>query len=123
MLLSDWLIGFYQPQVMAAVYISFILYVFVGKTLALKSSAGLIILASLIGSISFFLITNAAVWAFGQMYEPDLSGLLQSYYYALPFFRNTLLGDLFYSGVLFAGYALIAKRISDPNPGRLASAL
>src|SRR3989338_480383 len=57
--------------------------------------------ASLLGSILFFLITNWAVWAFGELYTKDLGGLLMSYTMGLPFFRNTLLGDLFYVAVFF----------------------
>ncbi|MFH1326063.1 MAG: DUF6580 family putative transport protein, partial [Candidatus Falkowbacteria bacterium] len=30
--------------------------------------------------------------------------LMQSYYMAIPFFRNSLLGDLFYVGVLAGAY-------------------
>lgn len=56
---------------------------------------------SLAGSILFFLITNWAVWAFGELYTKDLGGLLMSYTMGLPFFRNTLLGDLFYVAVFF----------------------
>jgi len=57
--------------------------------------------ASLLGSILFFLITNWAVWAFGELYTKDVSGLIMSYGMGLPFFRNTLLGDLFYVCVFF----------------------
>jgi len=57
----------------------------------------------------FFLLTNGAVWLFGTMYSHDFSGLLQSYYMALPFWRNEILADLFYSGVLIGGYEMIKK--------------
>ena len=70
-----------------------------------------IALGTLAGSVIFFLLTNTAVWAFGTMYVHDLSGLFTSYYYALPFFRNELLGDLFYSGVLIGGYEMIKKLV------------
>jgi hypothetical protein len=58
---------------------------------------------SLAGSIIFFLVTNAAVWVvnMGDFYARNFSGLIMSYTYALPFFRNTVLGDLFYSFALF----------------------
>ena len=38
------------------------------------------------------------------MYSHDLAGQLSSYYNALPFFRGTLFGDLFYTGVFFGVY-------------------
>ncbi|USN53255.1 MAG: hypothetical protein H6760_03720 [Candidatus Nomurabacteria bacterium] len=59
---------------------------------------------TLLGSIVFYLVTNWAVWFFGTMYAHTFSGLIQSYTMALPFFRNTLIGDLFYTTVLFGGF-------------------
>ncbi|MBI2443285.1 MAG: hypothetical protein HYV40_05260 [Candidatus Levybacteria bacterium] len=57
-------------------------------------------------SVLFFLITNFGVWLMGTLYSRTLEGLLQSYIMGLPFFRNTLIGDFLYVGVLFGGYAL-----------------
>ena len=53
------------------------------------------------------MVTNYAVWQFSPWYEKSLAGLLESYTLALPFFRNTLLGDLFYSAVLFGAYEAV----------------
>lgn len=64
---------------------------------------GRILLGALAGSALFFFITNGAVWAIGQgaMYPHTLTGLTQAYVAGLPFFRNTIAGDLFYVGVFF----------------------
>jgi len=59
------------------------------------------------GSVGFYLLTNFGVWLQGGLYEPTLSGLMRSYINGLPFFRNTLLGDMFYVGALFGTYYLI----------------
>ncbi|MDO8509723.1 MAG: hypothetical protein Q7S24_01115, partial [bacterium] len=59
-----------------------------------------------------FITTNAAVWAWSGMYAPTASGLWLSYYNALPFWRNMLVGDLFYTAVLVGGYEL-ACRLND----------
>jgi hypothetical protein len=40
------------------------------------------------------------------MYEHTIDGLLFCYEMAIPFFRNTLLGDLFSSLVIFGMYDL-----------------
>jgi len=64
-------------------------------------------LASLVSSVLFFLITNFGVWATGTMYVKNLDGLLQSYAMGLPFFRNTVLSDLFYSFSFFYGYRFL----------------
>ncbi|MFA6426896.1 MAG: DUF6580 family putative transport protein [Candidatus Magasanikbacteria bacterium] len=100
MFLSDSIIGFYSWQIMASVYASFIatglLALWARKHKTFRTVLG----TTIFGSIIFFLATNAAVWAFGTMYVQNFSGLLQSYYMALPFFRNSLLGDLFFVGML-----------------------
>lgn len=102
MILSDVLIGFYSWKIMLVVYSSFALTGYLSTKI--RDSFAPILSVTLLSSIVFFLTTNAAVWAFGTMYSPDLSGLGQSYFMALPFFRNSLLGDLFYTGVLVGLY-------------------
>ena len=49
---------------------------------------------SLLSSIFFYLYTNFGWWIMLGMYEHTLSGLLRCYYMALPFFRNSLVGNL-----------------------------
>jgi hypothetical protein len=61
-------------------------------------------------SILFFLLSNGAVWVFSGMYPPTLSGLVQCYAAALPFLDKTVLGDLFWTGVLFGGAWLVQHR-------------
>jgi hypothetical protein len=58
--------------------------------------------ASLTSSISFFLLSNFAVWAAYDMYPKNFGGLLTSYTLALPFFRNAVQGDLLFTSVMFA---------------------
>jgi hypothetical protein len=58
-------------------------------------------------SIIFFLLSNGAVWAFSGMYPLSMSGLAQCYIAALPFLEKTVLGDLFWTGVLFGGAWLV----------------
>lgn len=67
-------------------------------------SGALPVVSTMIGSsILFFLASNGAVWAFSGMYPLDLAGLTQCYVLALPFLEKTMLGDLFWTGVLFGG--------------------
>jgi hypothetical protein len=101
MAITDTIIGFYQWQMMLAVYGSIILTGIIGMLLAKRRGAGSIFLASSGSSILFFLVTNWAVWAFGTMYPHTMSGLLQSYFMALPFFGNSIVGDVAYSLLLF----------------------
>ena len=102
MLVADIFIGFYNPYIMASVYGSFILIGLIGMWLKNNKTLPNIIGASLSGSIIFFIVTNFAVWAVPQSFYPHtLQGLLDSYVMGLPFFRNTIAGDLFYVGTFF----------------------
>jgi hypothetical protein len=65
----------------------------------------------LASSVLFFVLTNFGVWAFDALYPKTLEGLMACYVAAIPFFRNTLLGDLSYTVVLFGGFALLERRI------------
>ncbi|MBI2436321.1 MAG: hypothetical protein HYV41_01065 [Candidatus Magasanikbacteria bacterium] len=110
LLLSDAIIGFYSSKIMISVYLSFALVGFIGLWVREHKSFTTVFGGTVLGSIFFFLITNTAVWAFGTMYTLDFSGLMQSYYMALPFFRNSLLGDLFYTAVLVGVVEMVMWR-------------
>jgi hypothetical protein len=110
MVISDIFIGSYEPKLMVFVYGSFILCVILGLWLKNHKRWQTIFGASVLGSILFFFITNFAVWAFSSWYERSFSGITQCYLMALPFFRNSLLGDLFYVFSFFGIYEL-AKRL------------
>lgn len=101
MFCSDWLIGFYNLAIMATVYLSFGVSTLIGFWLRRRVSVGRVIASSLVGSVFFFLATNAADWGFGDWYAHTPAGLLKAYTLALPFFRNTVLGDLIYTGLAF----------------------
>ncbi len=64
---------------------------------------------SLTASISFFLVSNFAVWLVWNMYPKTLAGLVQCYVVGLPYFRRSLLGDLVFTAVFFAIPAVIAS--------------
>lgn len=104
---SDLIIGTYTWQVMMSVYLSFAAGFGVGFWLRRRVSASRLLAASLIASSLFFLVTNAAVWAFQTMYPHTLAGLGQAYVAGMPFFRNTLVGDLGYSGIFFGLRAVL----------------
>ena len=114
MLMSDIIIGFYNPKIMAAIYLSFILMGIIGLWVKKNKSLVSIGAGTLAGSIAFFLITNTAVWMFGTMYSPDLTGLISSFVNAIPFFRSTLLGNFFYVAVLVGSYELITWWAKKP---------
>lgn len=107
MILSDLIIGFDSLPLRVSVYGSFLIAILIGLWLKEHLNLKNLAISSLSASIIFFMITNFAVWAFGTMYTKDLSGLIEAYTLAVPFFRNTILGDLFYSGFFFGVYEFI----------------
>ncbi len=74
----------------------------IGYLLVSKVTAIRVVSASLISAISFFVVSNFAVWLFGTMYDKSFAGLLQCYTMAIPFFRGTLVSDLVFTPVLFS---------------------
>jgi hypothetical protein len=104
------------------IYASFLLYVFLGRWLCRNRGVMGIGLASLLGSLQFFLITNFGFWVTNEevFFPYTWQGLIQCYTVALAFFGGTLGGDLLYSGVLFGGYAL-ATRLATAPKARLLS--
>lgn len=106
MIVSDLVLGFHAT--MPFVYASFILTVCIGAVIR-SQSPGSLALRSLTGSVLFFLITNFGVWATGTMYAHTAAGLIQAYTLGLPFFRNTLIGYLFFTYAVFYGYLLFAN--------------
>jgi hypothetical protein len=77
--------------------------------------------ASLVASVSFFLISNFMVWVVWDMYAKNLGGLLACYAAALPFFRNTVTGDLVFSAVFF-GAAYLLKSYAGEDADHTAAA-
>ena len=108
MLLSDVFIGYHR--LLFLIYGYFVLTVAIGIWLGKKRSTFAIAGATIFCSILFFVITNFAVWFFDGLYPPTVSGLMQCYAAAIPFFHNTVLGDIFYTSLLFGGFALAEKR-------------
>ena len=78
-----------------------------GGTLKEKSGALRVGGAALAASVSFFLLSNFAVWAVWAMYPKTLEGLAACYLAALPFFRHSLAGDLFFTVAFFGIGALL----------------
>ena len=69
-----------------------------------------IIGSSFLASILFFVISNFGVWLSDPDYPINSAGLLLCYEMALPFFKNTILGDLFYATIMFGGFEFALKK-------------
>ncbi|MEO6039971.1 MAG: DUF6580 family putative transport protein [Saprospiraceae bacterium] len=97
------------------VYAAFAMVILVGwAILHGRIRAERVIAASLLASVIFFLVTNFSVWQGSGMYSHTWAGLLGCYAAGLPFFTNTILGDLCFSALLFGTYEWVTRRIAVP---------
>jgi hypothetical protein len=116
MAIGDYVTGTYDWHLMVVVYAALCLPVFFGPYVRAHRSAIRIGVSTLAASVLFFVTTNYAVWLFGSWYTPDVRGLLECYASALAFFRNTVMGDLFWSAILFGGYAVVKQAYASLSP-------
>ena len=91
-------------------YGAIILVGLMGSSFINKISSGKVVLASLSGSTIFYIISNFGVWVLSPMYAKSVTGLIQCYTLALPFYGTSLIGDLLYSSLLFGAYQLVFSK-------------
>lgn len=91
------------------VYVSYALIAMLGFWQRGRVSRPTVMVGSLLSSLIFFFVSNFGVWVTGG-YNLNWNGLVECYVNAIPFFRGTVMGDLFYNFILFAGYALLKWR-------------
>jgi len=80
-----------------------------------RKSVGTIAGTTLLGSLTFFLVTNFGVWA-GGGYAKTAAGLLACYLAGIPFFGWSLLGDVFYVTHFFGAFAHAERRFPALAP-------
>jgi hypothetical protein len=118
MLLSDVVLGCTRYGLLSLLAIQPVVYVCIAATTALgqlvndRRSVWQVGMTTLAGSILFFLVTNFATWAAGHLYPLTASGLADIYRAAIPFFRNSLIGDAVFAAILFGGLAWAEKRLA-----------
>lgn len=124
MVITDLQLGVYQWQLAVMVYASLALScglgVWVKRSVEKRQRARLLVpvggrqvgrflVASLVMSTAFFVLTNGAVWAAGSWYPRTGEGLLACYSAAIPFYRATLLGDLFFTTAIVGSYCVVQQ--------------
>ncbi len=118
---SDLFIGFYP--ILFFVYGSFLVIGLIGLWLKSHKRPLPILGATLFSSIFFFVVTNFGVWAVGpELYSRTPAGLIECYVAAIPFVRNTVLGDLVYTGMLFGLFELLTYLLKSPAGAQQQSA-
>lgn len=97
--------GFYWP------YATFAAIAILGMFTLKKINIKTVIFSSLGASVLFFLVTNFACWpGSSSIYTQDFTGLMTCYAAGIPYFGATILGDLFYCGVLFTAAEMAHSR-------------
>ncbi|MBW8048943.1 MAG: hypothetical protein FVQ77_01105 [Cytophagales bacterium] len=117
MILSDigltFMMGYeFFTSMRVVVYSCFVVITLIGFLLHSKVKVLNVVLASLSGSVLFFIVANFAVWIGGthNLYPKNIAGLIECYVAAIPFFKNTVISALVYSGVLFGSFELLKYR-------------
>ena len=109
---SDIFLGFHST--IPFVYGSFLITGLIGLWLKKHHDFKSVVAGTLLSSVLFFVITNFGVWLVGNLYQKNITGLVQSYVMAIPFFRNSLIGDLFFTGIFFGSYqAIFSKKFNQ----------
>jgi hypothetical protein len=117
MLLADAFIGFYQNIIF--VYFSLFLISYLFYKVSKKVNFKNLFVYSFVGSFIFFIITNFGVWALGSpgldniAYEKSVSGLMECYILAIPFFGNTFLSTVIFSYPAIFVYKSLTARTSS----------
>ena len=93
MFIGDLFLGFHST--MFFTYISLAIAVLIGLYVKHFKFTE-ILFSGLASSVCFFIITNFGAWLTLEMYTKNLTGLLQSYSMAIPFFHNTLISTFVY---------------------------
>ena len=95
MFVTDLYLGIHS--LMPIIYLSFVMISLLGfraKSISLGTVVG--------ASSLFFILSNLGVWYF--YYPPNWDGFISCFILAIPFFVNSLMGDLFYTSVLQFSY-------------------
>ena len=113
-ILSDLLIGLHNTILFT--WGAFVLTGMLAWWIRRRPDATRILTGAVAGSVLFFIVTNFGVWVAGGLYPRTAAGLWECYVAAIPFFRNTLLGDAVCTTALFGGYALVGGlRLTRPS--------
>lgn len=91
-------------------FLAIALIAVVGYYMLRKISFKNIIGSAFVAAIIFFLISNFGVWLSGTMYPMNISGLISCYVAGIPFFHWSLLGNIFYLGLMVGVYEWVNVR-------------
>lgn len=91
-------------------YTAFALTVVLGAAIKHFKGLKLIFGGAVLSSLLFFLISNFGAWSIGVLYPKTLAGLGTCYIAGIPFFWNTLIGNLIFIAIFVLGIETISQR-------------
>ncbi|MBX7150810.1 hypothetical protein K1X84_04175 [bacterium] len=116
MIVADSILGFdwmVTPVIYACIALSALIGAWIKNERAHRTKFIVRTLGGTIASaVIFFIWTNFATWLAYDTYTKDMAGLIQCYIMAIPFFRNSLGGDLLFISVFIAIYELLSHAIT-----------
>ena len=126
MVISDFFIGFDSLGTRLIVYGAFLGIAAMGLWVRNHKNVYTITSSAVLGSVIFFLVTNLPFVHPNSLYPYTVDGTVTSYINGLPFFKYTLIGDLFYTAVFFGAYeAVLAwqkkKELNHAHKGQSSS--
>jgi hypothetical protein len=108
--LSDLILGLHNSMIF--VYAGFALTVAIGFLLQSRVTLTNTAFATVASSVLFFLLTNFGAWLTSGVYVKSAAGLMQAYVAGIPFFQNSLIGNLVFVAVIFGSYQLLQKNVA-----------
>jgi hypothetical protein len=93
------------------IYAAFGLLILASQTILKNVKTQNVVLASVASSLIFFIVTNLGTFIETTMYPKTAEGLVACFIAAIPFFGNTMMGDLFFCGVLFGIYEFVKIKL------------
>ena len=104
MFISDIILGFHSYQ-----FIIYSTILVVSLISPMKKSYIKFGFLALLASLWFFISTNFAVWLMWDFYPKNIEGLINCYTLALPFFKNTLISTILFTGIFLVSMKNINK--------------
>jgi hypothetical protein len=98
--LSDLVLGFHSTMLFVYAAVA-VIGIFASLRLGPHWTKMQLAMTSIGGSLFFFAVTNFGVWMMDSLYPKTAAGLFQCYVMAVPFLGAQVLGDLFFTAVLF----------------------
>jgi hypothetical protein len=92
-------------------YVTYVLIGLIGLLILKKVNPKRVLTGGIVSTFLFFIVTNFGCWIGSTYYLQNFAGLIECYAMGIPFLKGTLLGDLFYCGILFGSFEFIKIKV------------